>query len=157
MFLNNEYTCFTSPSLTDASVSGVSSPRTYDICEPPPHTANQTSEIIPKMLSWVEIRTPCWPWYGIVSQVVDYTSTSVWFGAIVHIYWTCCERLLSKWGITAASSTSWYRWALSVIGMDRRSTCSRRRCIPHHHWATTKWFRCINMLIVSFVGTPPYP
>ena len=95
MFLDNEYTCFTSPSLTDASVSGVSSTRTYDICGPPPHTGSQTidalhgdflsflveclfqflqishwriqsldltTEIIPKMLIWVEVNSPCWPW-----------------------------------------------------------------------------------------------
>ena len=34
------------PSLTDASVSGVSSQRMYDICEPPPHTGNQTSDAL---------------------------------------------------------------------------------------------------------------
>ena len=46
----------TSPSLTDASVSGVSYPRMYDICEPPPPTCNQS----PFVQSVVSLTSSLW-------------------------------------------------------------------------------------------------
>ena len=121
MFLNNECTCFTSPALADASVSGVSSPSTYDICKPPPHTGNQTSDalrvdslpfLVECLFQFLQISHWRIPSLDLTTEIIPRCSVGLRSGLLAG-HGNVSMALFRKWAITALP-----RWGLALSSIN---------------------------------------